>query len=132
MNSDSPYKPPSSDISTCPVTKEEVENGRLVAEKVYKLQVLGMVLIIPFLIASILNYRYYSSVRTSWVETHFKWQLKTFWLALLWGVIATILALSPIGVIYAILLLVVVYIWITDRIIRGRNLLLKSKHILAK
>ena len=38
----------------------------------------------PSLIAVILNYVKRSEARGTWLESHFRWQIRTFWFGLLW------------------------------------------------
>ena len=40
----------------------------------------------PSIIAVIMNYIKRSEVRGTWLESHFRWQLRTFWFGLLWVV----------------------------------------------
>ena len=40
----------------------------------------------PSIIAVILNYVKRSEVRGTWLESHFRWQIRTFWYGLLWVV----------------------------------------------
>src|SRR5438445_7504160 len=47
---------------------------------------------LPSIIAVIMNYARQSEVRGTFLASHFRWQIMTFWFALLWGVV--ILALS--------------------------------------
>src|SRR4026209_1263531 len=41
----------------------------------------------PSIIAVILNYVKRADVRGSWLESHFLWQIRTFWYGLLWVVL---------------------------------------------
>lgn len=41
----------------------------------------------PSIIAVIINYVKRGEVRGTWLESHFTWQIRTFWFALLWAVI---------------------------------------------
>src|SRR6185295_1134601 len=41
----------------------------------------------PSIIAVILNYAKRSEVRGTWLDSHFGWQIRTFWFALLWLVV---------------------------------------------
>jgi uncharacterized membrane protein len=41
----------------------------------------------PSIIAVILNYIYRGEARGTWVESHFNWQIRTFWFAVLWALI---------------------------------------------
>ena len=77
------YQPPKSDVAGCPVSESDIAFGIEITKLVYILQLSGILLVIPFFISPILNLVFYSRVKTSWVETHFKWQLKTFWSTLL-------------------------------------------------
>src|SRR5438045_9535933 len=38
----------------------------------------------PSLIGVILNYAKRSEARGTWLESHFRWQIRTFWYGLLW------------------------------------------------
>ncbi len=39
------------------------------------------------LVALIANYLKYEDVRGTWLESHFRWQLRTFWFTVLWIVL---------------------------------------------
>ena len=69
----------------------------------------------PSLIAVILNYVKRSEARGTWLESHFRWQIRTFWFGLLWGVIGGLLAFVLVG--FAILFAAAV--WIIYRIVKG-------------
>lgn len=53
----------------------------------------GFVFSIPSIIAVIMNYARRSEVRGTWLESHFTWQIRTFWYALLWAVIVGLIGL---------------------------------------
>jgi uncharacterized membrane protein len=73
----------------------------------------------PSIIAVILNYVKRSDVRGTWLDSHFSWQIRTFWYALLWVVIGAVLFITVIGIPIAYLLWVVTGLWVLYRIIRG-------------
>jgi uncharacterized membrane protein len=73
----------------------------------------------PSIIAVILNYVKRSDVRGTWLDSHFSWQIRTFWFALLWVVIAAILFITLIGIPIAYVLWIATGIWVLYRIIRG-------------
>lgn len=73
----------------------------------------------PSILAVILNLVKRSEVRGSYLESHFDWQLRTFWYALLWVVVAVILAITLIGLVVAVPLAMGLGIWVLYRIIRG-------------
>lgn len=75
----------------------------------------------PSLIAVILNYVKRSEARGTWLESHFRWQIRTFWYGLLWVVVCGtfVVATLGIGLLIAWLPLGVVGLWFIYRIARG-------------
>ena len=73
----------------------------------------------PSIIAVILNYVKRSEVRATWLDSHFSWQIRTFWFALLWLAIGAVLFITVIGIPFAIVLWFATGIWVLYRIIRG-------------
>lgn len=73
----------------------------------------------PSIIAVILNYVTRGNVRNTWLDTHWRWQLRTFWLAAAWSLAALVLALTIIGLPVAWLMIMVLGIWLLYRVIRG-------------
>ena len=75
----------------------------------------------PSLIAVILNYVKRHEARGSWLESHFRWQIRTFWYGLLWVVLclAFVVFTLGIGIFIAWIPLGVVGLWFIYRIARG-------------
>lgn len=73
----------------------------------------------PSIIAVIINYVKRDSVRGTFLDSHFSWQLRTFWWALLWVVIAGVLIATFIGIVIGVPLLLLVGLWVIYRIVRG-------------
>ena len=73
----------------------------------------------PSIIAVIMNYVKRGQVTGTYLDSHFSWQLRTFWFALLWVVIAWLLIVTIIGMVVGIPLLLAVGVWVLYRIIRG-------------
>jgi uncharacterized membrane protein len=79
---------------------------------------------LPSIIAVILNYVRRSDVRGTFLESHFRWQIRTFWFALVWFLIIFTLSLPlmllfGLGFVTLYLGCVVLGIWVIYRIIRG-------------
>lgn len=55
----------------------------------------------PSIIAVVINYVKRADARGTWLESHYDWQIRTFWYALLWsvlvGVVGALLAIVLIG-----------------------------------
>ena len=91
---------------------------------VYILLALYFVTLITPIIGIIINYIKQDDVRGSWLESHFRWQQRTFWYGLLWTVAGA--ATTPIlGIGYAVL--AGATIWLIYRIARGWIYLVDGK-----
>ena len=77
----------------------------------------------PSILAVILNYIFRGDARGTYLETHFSWQIRTFWFALLWLVLIYLigmpLAFFGVGFLVLIVGLLVLGIWVAYRIIYG-------------
>jgi uncharacterized membrane protein len=47
----------------------------------------------PSIIAVIINYVKRGDARGTWLESHFTWQIRTFWFAMLWAILIFLLGL---------------------------------------
>jgi uncharacterized membrane protein len=73
----------------------------------------------PSILAVILNYAKRSEARGTYLESHFSWQIRTFWGAFGWLVLALFLFVTVIGIPFAFLIIVATGLWVLYRIIRG-------------
>ena len=73
----------------------------------------------PSILAVILNYVKRGEVRGTYLESHFRWQIRTFWWACFWLLAAIVLVLTIIGIPLAWLMIVATGIWVLYRIVRG-------------
>jgi uncharacterized membrane protein len=75
----------------------------------------------PSIIAVILNYVKRSEVRGTWLESHFRWQIRTFWFGLLWISLCVVFVVATlgIGILIAWLPIALVGFWFIYRIVRG-------------
>ncbi len=79
----------------------------------------GFVFGLPSLCAVFLNYLKRGDVRGTWLESHFIWQIRTFWFTLLWLVVYGLLIVTIIGIPLAWILIAVLGLWVGYRVIRG-------------
>lgn len=75
----------------------------------------------PSIIAVILNYMKRSDARGTWLESHFRWQIRTFWFGLVWVSICMLFIILTlgIGILIAWLPLAFITVWFVYRIVRG-------------
>ena len=79
---------------------------------------------IPSIIAVIMNYVKRDEVRGTWLDSHFSWQLRTFWFAALWILVVAVMStplilLFGLGLITLWLGISLVGLWILYRVVRG-------------
>lgn len=104
---------------------EKLASLKTVTMVVYALQAAGIILpfVIPFVVAVVINYVEKEDVAGTWLESHFRWQIRTFWFGLLWAVIGGVLTLALVG--FAILF--ANWVWIIYRIVKGWLNLIKNR-----
>jgi len=79
---------------------------------------------IPSIIAVIMNYVKRDDVQGTWLDSHFSWQLRTFWYAALWILVVAVIStplilLFGLGLITMWLGISLVGLWILYRVVRG-------------
>ena len=82
---------------------------------VYILQALGYLTGISYIAAVIVNYVKIDDVRGTWLESHFRWQIRTFWYSMLWYLLGALTFFIFVGY----LLIVFTTFWVMYRIIKG-------------
>ncbi len=82
---------------------------------IYALQALSFLVGITLIAAVFINYVKADEVRGTWLESHFRWQKKTFWYSILWGVIGIITTFFIIG----FFILFADAVWMIYRIVKG-------------
>ncbi len=98
---------------------------KTIATVVYALQAVGFFVGITWLVAIVIDYVKRDDARGTWLESHFSWQIRTFWWGLLWCIVGGILLLVLVG--YFVLLATAV--WIIYRIVKGWLNLAENKPI---
>jgi uncharacterized membrane protein len=78
---------------------------------------------LPSIVAVIMNYARRSDTRGTFLESHFRWQIRTFWFAVLWsvviGAVTFPLWLVIIGIGMTFAGFAILGIWIIYRVLRG-------------
>lgn len=101
------------------------ESLKTLAAVVYGLQLAGFLVVFTPLVGVILNYVKRAEARGTWLESHFSWQIRTFWWSLLWFAVGLALAVVLIG----FFILFAAGIWVLYRAIRGWVELTENKPI---
>lgn len=101
--------------SASAIEAKEGQGLETITTVVYVLQALSFVIGLSFIAAVIVNYVKQSEVEGTWLESHFLWQIRTFWYSVLWSIIGFVLVFVLVGY----LVLLADAIWVLYRIIKG-------------
>jgi len=74
---------------------------------------------IPSLIAVVLNYLKRDAVRGTWLESHFRWQIRTFWFAWAAVLLGWLLVITLFGAPIGVIVWIVATVWVIYRVARG-------------
>jgi uncharacterized membrane protein len=85
----------------------------------------------PSIIGVILNYIKRSETAGTFIESHFRWQIRTFWFAFLWCLIGLVLWVTLIGIPFAFGIWFATGVWVAYRVIRGWLALTDSRPVPA-
>ena len=95
-------------------TDRWLEPGKLNVQVIYILYLVGFVIGISS-IAGIVLAHVNRGKSDAWIETHYTWAIRTFWIGLFYGLISLVLSFILIG----FLLMIVVAVWIIVRCVMG-------------
>jgi uncharacterized membrane protein len=105
--------------------RENLQSAKTLTLVIYALQATSFLFGITFLVAVIINYVKQDDMKGTWLESHFRWQIRTFWFSLLWSIVGFITSFIVFG--YVILAINVV--WVIYRIAKGWIRLTDEKEI---
>ncbi|HEX6321226.1 MAG TPA: hypothetical protein VFZ84_20355 [Burkholderiales bacterium] len=98
-----------------PLPVEREKSLRQIATMVYGLQAAALVVGLTFFVAVILGYLRRRDAAGTWLESHFTWQIRTFWWSLAWS----ILGLATLVLVVGFFILLASAVWYVYRIVRG-------------
>jgi len=73
----------------------------------------------PSIIAVIVNYLKRGEARGTFLESHFRWQIRTFWFGLFWCLLGGFLFVTVIGIPLALVVFIAAGLWAIYRVVRG-------------
>jgi uncharacterized membrane protein len=94
---------------------EKMKSLRTVTFVVYILYALSYFTGVTAIVGITVNYVKKEDVAGTWLESHFRWQIRTFWFGLLWAVIGVLTVFALIGGV----ILFANFCWIIYRIVKG-------------
>ena len=109
-------------MDTLPAADKELRDMAVV---VYALYTASLVTGITMIVGLVIAYIKRAAAAGTWLESHYRWQIRTFWWGLLWWTIGFITTLILVG--FAILFAAT--IWFVYRIAKGWLALRDGKEI---
>ena len=91
------------------------QSAKTLTTIIYALYAASLFVGITAIIAIVMNYIKKDDVAGTFLESHFRWQIRTFWFGLLWSFIGAMTYLLAIGW----LVLVANGVWVIYRIVKG-------------
>ena len=75
----------------------------------------------PSIIAVVMNYIKRSDARGTWLESHFRWQIRTFWFGVFWAALCSLFVILTLGIglIFVWIPLGILALWFIYRVARG-------------
>lgn len=95
---------------------EELAGLKNVTMMVYLLQALSFLWGVTAIVGVVVNYVKRDDARGTVYESHFDWQIRTFWWGLLWGVLGVLLIVA-FGL--GLVILFVAWVWAIYRVVKG-------------
>jgi uncharacterized membrane protein len=108
-------------------TSEELASLRTITTVVYALQALSFAFGVTALVGLIINYVKRDDVVGTLYESHFNWQIRTFWWGVLWGVLGFILIFA-LGL--GVIILFAAWVWAIYRVVKGWLKLTEGKPVM--
>jgi uncharacterized membrane protein len=96
-------------------TTQDLKREKNITMAVYALQAAAFISGITVIAAVIINYIKKEDVQGTWLASHFRWQIRTFWFGLLLGLIGVLTLLLGVGLV----ILAVDGFWFIYRIAKG-------------
>ena len=94
---------------------QDLQKARDLTQIIYFLYAASIFAGITAVVAIIINYLKRDDVAGTWLETHFRWQIRTFWFSIIWGFIGMLTFWIGVGIV----IWIAAGIWAIYRIVKG-------------
>lgn len=103
--------------------QDREKSAKTLTAIIYGLYAASFLIGLTAVVAIVVNYVKKDDVAGTFLESHFRWQIRTFWFGLLWGILGGIALLALVGGI----ILAADAVWIIYRIVKGGLYLYDNK-----
>lgn len=110
------------------VANAEIErSAKSLTTLIYVLYAASFLVGITAIVAIVMNYIKKGDVAGTFLESHFRWQIRTFWFGLLWSVVGGLLMVVVVG--WAVI--AANFVWLIYRVVKGLLRLNENKPMYA-
>ena len=114
------------EIAAAAKTPEEIASLTNITQVIYALQALSFLFGITAVIGVVINYVKRDDAHGTLLQSHFDWQIRTFWWGLAWSVVGVVLTLVFVG----FFVLFAAWVWMIYRVAKGWLKLNENKPVL--
>ena len=93
----------------------DLKSRKTLTTVIYALYAASFFVAITAVVGIVMNYLKQGEMRGTFLESHFRWQMRTFWYGLLWGIVGALLLFVFVGW----FVLVANAVWLIYRIVKG-------------
>jgi uncharacterized membrane protein len=97
------------------MSAQELANKNL-TQVIYGLYAASLIVGVTYFVAVVINYVKRDDVAGTWLDSHFTWQIRTFWYSLLYGALCLVFIWT---IVVPIVLGIFAGIWFIYRIVKG-------------
>ena len=97
------------------VDTAKLQSAKSLTTVVYALYALAILIGLSSIVAIIINYVKKGDMAGTWLDSHFRWQIRTFWFSVLWAIVGALTVWAFIGWVVWF----VAFIWYIYRIVKG-------------
>ena len=102
-------------MDTTPGADDKLASLKTLTTVIYGLYALSLIFGVTAVVAIVLDYIKKDDTRGTWLESHFSWQIRTFWWSVVWFVLGALTWIILVGWV----VLGVAGIWFIYRIAKG-------------
>ena len=95
--------------------KVSIEQNKTLTIVIYGLQATSFLFGITAIVGVVINYVKREEVIGTWLESHFKWQIRTFW----WGFLGFLIGLITSYIFIGVIIYFITYVWVIYRVVKG-------------
>lgn len=102
-------------------TTEQLKSAKTLTAIIYAMYAASFLVGVIWFIAIIMNYVKRDDVTGTYLESHFRWQIRTFWFSMLWAAAGFLLSYVNVGYLVGLgfIVLPIDALWVLYRIIKG-------------